>query len=80
MEFDKRFYGIYQGVCIDNEDPDSTYKIKLQVPQVLGTSVTEWAYPCLQPGASGVPDVGQVVWVMFIAGDPNFPVWIGVLN
>ena len=25
-----------------------------------------------------VPVVGQKVWVMFIAGDPEYPVWIGV--
>lgn len=25
-----------------------------------------------------LPKMGQLVWVMFIAGDPNFPVWIGV--
>jgi uncharacterized protein involved in type VI secretion and phage assembly len=25
-----------------------------------------------------VPAIGQKVWVMFIAGDPNFPVWMGV--
>jgi hypothetical protein len=25
-----------------------------------------------------IPRVGQEVWVMFIAGDPEFPVWIGV--
>lgn len=25
-----------------------------------------------------VPDPGQSVWVMFIGGDPNFPVWVGV--
>jgi len=25
-----------------------------------------------------VPDVGQLVWIMFIAGDPEYPVWIGV--
>ena len=25
-----------------------------------------------------VPNIGQKVWVMFIAGDPNFPVWMGV--
>jgi len=24
------------------------------------------------------PDINQQVWVMFIGGDPNFPVWIGV--
>lgn len=25
-----------------------------------------------------VPRLNQTVWVMFIGGDPNFPVWIGV--
>lgn len=25
-----------------------------------------------------VPRVGQTVWVMFKAGDPDYPVWIGV--
>jgi hypothetical protein len=25
-----------------------------------------------------IPVVGQKVWVMFVAGDPEFPVWIGV--
>lgn len=25
-----------------------------------------------------IPRVGQLVWVMFIAGDPDYPVWIGV--
>ena len=25
-----------------------------------------------------VPTVNQLVWVMFIAGDPDYPVWIGV--
>jgi hypothetical protein len=25
-----------------------------------------------------IPRVGQEVWIMFIAGDPEYPVWIGV--
>jgi hypothetical protein len=157
---DKRFYGIYNGICTDNDDPDNLYKIKLQVPQILGEEITEWAPPCLpvmsdaehndhvahtaaqvaalltshsisgttsgasagtahthtfsataaHAGGSGslkhphmtssdplmtdgselgltaaehtyhrkVPNVGQKVWVMFVAGDPNFPIWMGV--
>ena len=141
MTEDKRFYGIYEGVCVDNEDPDNLNKIKLQVPQILGTEITDWAKPCLPVTSNGnhpdhishtaaqvaallstssagtpahthtiigtsgsldhphvdstdtldtnttspqhtyhrtVPNVGQKVWVMFIAGDPNFPVWMGV--
>jgi Type VI secretion system/phage-baseplate injector OB domain len=153
MSYDKRFYGLYAGICTNNQDPDNAYKIKLKVPQVLGQEETNWAQPCLpvtdnadhpnhnphtpsqiaatlttasttvsgsdpqggsvsitipaltvtaKSGASNlvhthvtssdplddtvaehthhrkVPNIGQRVWVMFIAGDPNFPVWIGV--
>jgi Type VI secretion system/phage-baseplate injector OB domain len=44
---DEKFYGIYRGVCVDNEDPDGNNRIRLKVPQVLHTNVTNWAYPCL---------------------------------
>ena len=47
MSEDKRFYGIYQGICIDNEDPENDNRIRLQVPQVLGQAVTDWAPACL---------------------------------
>jgi hypothetical protein len=178
MTFDKRFYGIYLGMCVNNEDPEKNQRIQLIVPQVLGQEVTEWADPCTpvifnadhpdhkkhlasevanlllghgthsaafttsgggDPSHShsvtvtfahtnnhagktpdstnfldhehetdvdtakkwngssgtvfndatdtkehtphrGVPNLNQKVWVMFIAGDPNFPVWMGVLS
>jgi hypothetical protein len=76
---DKRFYGVYQGICTDNIDPDNEYKIKAQIPQILGQAIAEIVYPCRQPGNTDVPEVGQIVWITFIAGDPNFPVWIGVM-
>lgn len=149
VNYDKRFYGIYEGMCTNNIDPEGKYKIKLLVPQILGQNETDWVVPCLPvtsdddhkdhmdhtasqvasllttnsitvgsglgsvtvppltvvPKSSGtlshphkpsvspfdvdskhfqhtphrkVPNVGQKVWVMFIAGDPNFPVWMGV--
>ena len=40
------FYGIYKGICVDNADPQKLYRIKLTIPQILGTSVTDWALPC----------------------------------
>ena len=44
---DNTFFGLYRGVCVDNEDPDNTNRIRLKVPQVLHTNITNWAYPCL---------------------------------
>ena len=48
----------------------STYKGTQKAPD--GTSVPEHTFH------RTVPVVGQKVWVMFIAGDPEYPVWIGV--
>lgn len=45
MSFDKRFFGTYQGICVDNNDPDDRGRITMQVPQVLGEAVTGWASP-----------------------------------
>jgi len=47
MDTSKLFYGIYRGICQENNDPLLKNRIKLQVPQVLGQAVTDWAYPCL---------------------------------
>ena len=44
--FDKRFYGLYRGVVVDNNDPYSRNRLKLRVPQVTGSAVTNWAEEC----------------------------------
>lgn len=40
-----KYFGIYRGRVIDNEDPLKRRRVKLQVPQVLGEAVTDWAWP-----------------------------------
>jgi hypothetical protein len=45
MSLDQKFYGIYRGKVYDSNDPDNLGRIQLIVPQVLGQSVTDWAYP-----------------------------------
>lgn len=145
-----RFYGIYRGVVVDIKDPLKKYRIKVKVPQVLGTEVSGWATACMPISSNDnhpnhkhhlptqtvsqiqnhdgvfscssggsvhvvfqhqptqvelnhdhvstdetvydqkeyphrehtlhrrVPKVDQNVWVMFEAGDPEFPVWMGI--
>jgi hypothetical protein len=76
-----RFPTIYRAVVVDNKDPDSQRRLKLQIPQVLSSEVTGWAWP-VEPSnlQLEVPEIGQGVWVMFEGGDPNFPVWLGVFG
>lgn len=72
----KRFFGVYRGTVADVKDPNKQRRVKLTIPQVMGTAVSEWAWP---QDSSAVqittPSVGQGVWVSFEGGDPSYPIW-----
>ena len=74
------FYGLYRGVCVDAADPEGRGRIRARVPLVTGDAVTGWVWPCRSPGATGTPVPGQGIFVMYEAGDPDFPIWIGVFS
>jgi len=79
---DKRFYGVYRGLVVDSTDPQGLLRIKLRVPQILGPAVTSWAWG-VHPSVTGnifIPPPGTGVFVMFEGGDPNFPLWLGVMK
>jgi hypothetical protein len=77
----KRHYGIFRGVVKDNKDPQKQRRIKISVPQTTGTEITEWAWP-VEPSSihTDLPVVGQGVWVQYIGGDPDYPVWLGAFG
>ena len=60
--WDKRFYGIYRGIVVDSVDPEGLGRIKFQVPQILGTAVTNWAFPII-----GVPENKKVPYGSFVS-------------
>ncbi|CAB5219648.1 Phage tail collar domain containing protein [uncultured Caudovirales phage] len=77
----RRFYGLYRGVVVDNRDPLGKGRIRLRVPQVLFNSTTDWAWAQQAHGVQADPPAaGKNVWVMFEGGDPSFPVWVGTFN
>ena len=55
---DKRFYGIYRGICVNSEDPLKKGRITLQIPQILGTVVTDWAWPIVGGLTQGAAPYG----------------------
>jgi uncharacterized protein involved in type VI secretion and phage assembly len=82
MSPERRFYGKYRGLVLDNEDPMQTGRVQVQVPDVLGEALSSWALPCFpiagdQMGFWSVPAVGAGVWVEFEQGDPDYPIWTG---
>ncbi len=78
----EKFFGKYRGTVLNNVDPLQKGRIQVQVPDVLGMSLSSWAMPCVpvagqQMGAYFVPRVGSGVWVEFEGGDPDYPIWTG---
>lgn len=81
---ERRFYGKYRGIVVDNADPARLGRLTLTVPSVLGKDVvTGWATPCVPYGGAAdqgflfIPESGATVWVEFEEGDLEFPIWVG---
>jgi Type VI secretion system/phage-baseplate injector OB domain len=72
-----QFFGVYIGYVAVNADPLGKGRVKLRVPQILGSSATSWSAPMIP--STPVPAIGTTVSVMFYGGDPTMPTWIGPL-
>lgn len=82
----KRFWGKYPGEVADNLDPLELGRLRAYVPDVgFVEHMTDWAALCASPwggkddlGEIIVPDIGMNVWMEFIGGDVNRPIWSGI--
>jgi len=77
-----KHYGKFRGTVVNNVDPEQLGRIQVMVPDVLGTTPSGWALPCvplagMQMGMYLVPVIGSAVWVEFEKGDADFPIWTG---
>lgn len=85
----QRYYGKYAGLVTDNSAPSSGShlgQVKVKVPGILEETpdgnghqpIEVLAAPAFLPGFFFVPEVEAPVWVEFVAGDINHPIWTGV--
>ncbi|MEV5726139.1 MULTISPECIES: phage baseplate assembly protein V [Streptomyces] len=78
----KQWHGMYEGVVVSAVDPTGVGRLMVRVPEVLGDDNPVWAAP-LTPmagpdcGMYVVPPPDSGVWVRFLDGDPDRPVWLG---
>lgn len=75
MDKISRYYGLYRGIVENNKDPDNLRRVKVSVPQITGDKVSNWAWPVLSTHRP--PAIKQGVWVSFIGGDLEYPIWMG---
>lgn len=79
----KKYYGIYQGIVTNIKDPEKRGRIKVKIPMILGGEAeSAWCDPMIpiaydNGGDFCIPTKDEMVWLLFIAGDPNRPVWLG---
>ncbi len=71
-----KYFGIYRGTVLNNTDPAGDNRVQVMVPGVSG-QVSGWAMPSFQYNSIAVPKIGETVWVMYEAGDPAYPVYMG---
>jgi hypothetical protein len=74
----RQYFGIFRGVVVSNRDPMGLMRLQVKMP-VISDDRTFWALPCVPPGSRDVPTAGEAVWILFETGDPDHPVWIGVI-
>lgn len=76
-----QLFGKYRGIVRDNVDPEKKGRLKLEVPSVFGTTVTDWVIGAFPFGGSTkesmlfIPAIGAQVLVEFVEGDKASPVW-----
>lgn len=84
----RTYPSLYRGIVEDNKDPKSLGRCKVRVPSVHGSlsypiDILPWARPLvLSPvsenkGSVNIPDVGDIVWVLFEGADKEFPIYFG---
>ena len=89
----QKYFGKYPALVLDNEVPqgEDDYgehrgELRVEIPGLLEETadgqgqqpLQVWAKPCLPSGFFFVPEVADQVWVEFVEGDINTPVWTGV--
>jgi len=83
MDHIKRLNGHYRAIVQDNKDPQNLRRLKLKVQSTGFTNeaVTDWVWPVENSGiVLNTPAIGQGVWVTYVGGDPEYPVWLGTFG
>lgn len=69
---------VYPGVVVSNVDPEGRGRITVRVPGIIETE-SPWALPraggARRFGANSVPPVGADVFVQFLCGRLDQPIW-----
>jgi len=75
------YYGFYEGIVSNNEDPEIRGRVKIICPNVYGdVEYPKWALPFGMFSGKGIgsywiPPNNSPIWATFKNGNPEFPLW-----
>lgn len=71
-------YGVWPAIVVDNNDPEKRGRIRVSIPGLIDDE-SNWALPraggAPQFGANTVPPLGADVFVTFLSGRVDQPLW-----
>lgn len=70
----REWHGTYAAKVVNIQDPLQQKRVKMRIPQVLGTAISNWAPPVFNPNLP-VPQVGTLINCVFLGGDINWPLY-----
>lgn len=66
--------GVHRATVVSTQDPAGKKRLRLRIPQLFGDTPTDWVEPAVPGGM--IPAPGTPVWVMFVGGNANQPVYL----
>ena len=77
-----KVYGFYPCKVVNLKDPQNRGRIKVASAELLTDSISAWCEPCVPNCFEGsgdfcLPEIDDYVWVSFVEGDLNRPVYFG---
>lgn len=72
-----QFTGAYRALVVNTRDPANKNRLRVKIPTITGDSISDWVPPMVSGGYVVTPAAGDQVWVLFEAGDVDFPLWLG---
>lgn len=74
MDYERKLYGVYRAVVHENRDPKHLRRLKVK-STATGEQITNWIWPVIS--TKRPPAIGTGVYILYVGGDPEYPVWIG---
>lgn len=81
LEYFGLYYGSYSGIVVDRDDPENRGRLKISCPDVWGDQKNDvWVLPRgmfigNKIGFNAIPQKDDNIWITFINGDANKPLW-----